>query len=218
MRLKQGLEPCQNIYKLREEDKVTFFSAADKVGTPGCVNTRAGVQKVCGWFRSECAYGQQERFWFCFVGDHENIKKKPTMVMNEKYIEIFCINCLIGYRNSERLWLMKSTSTALERPRGRGVKTLPSHLMNLLWSREQKCNRVRVSTVYTRTFRRTQIVISVWRRKITRSSLQKTCWYSRAQSGTFWWFANSGLLGNFGFTWITFNPLCCLILYHLGNV
>ena len=40
------------------------------------------------------------------------------------------------------------------------IKTLPSHLMNFQWSREQKWNRVRVNTVYTRTFRRTQIVIS----------------------------------------------------------
>ena len=40
------------------------------------------------------------------------------------------------------------------------IKTLPSHLMNLQWSREQKWNWVRVSAVSTRTFRRTQIVIS----------------------------------------------------------
>ena len=39
-------------------------------------------------------------------------------------------------------------------------ETLPSHLVNFLWSREQKWNRVWVSTVSTRTFRRTQIVIS----------------------------------------------------------
>ena len=55
-------------------------------------------------------------------------------------------------------------------------------------SREQKWNRVRVTTVYRRTFRRTQIVMSAWRRKTTRSSLQKTCWHSRA----LWWLDHSG--------------------------
>ena len=40
------------------------------------------------------------------------------------------------------------------------AKTRPSHLMNIQWSREQKWNRVRVSTVYIRTIRRIQIVIS----------------------------------------------------------
>ena len=39
-------------------------------------------------------------------------------------------------------------------------KTLPSHLMNCQWCREQKWNWVRVSTVYIRIFRRTQTVIS----------------------------------------------------------
>ena len=37
--------------------------------------------------------------------------------------------------------------------------------MNYQWGREQKWNWVRVSTVYVRTFRRTLIVISAWRRK-----------------------------------------------------
>ena len=40
------------------------------------------------------------------------------------------------------------------------VKTLPSHLMNFQWSREQKWNRVRVSTVYILTFRKIRIVTS----------------------------------------------------------
>ena len=39
-------------------------------------------------------------------------------------------------------------------------ETLPVLLTNYQWIREQKWNRVRVSTVHKRTFRRTQIVIS----------------------------------------------------------
>ena len=68
--------------------------------------------------------------------------------------------CLIGYRNSEKFWLMKVLQQSLGETQSKEVKTLPSHLMNFQWSREQKWNRVRVSTVYIRTFRRTQIVIS----------------------------------------------------------
>ena len=64
------------------------------------------------------------------------------------------------------------------------IWTRPVLLMNCQWSREQKWHRVRVSMVSTRTFRRTQIAISAWRRKY-RGFLQKTCWYSRAQIGKF---------------------------------
>ena len=31
------------------------------MGTPGCVNKRAGGKRVCSGFRSECAHGQQAR-------------------------------------------------------------------------------------------------------------------------------------------------------------
>ena len=31
------------------------------MGTPGCVNKRAGGKRVCSRFRSKFAYGQQER-------------------------------------------------------------------------------------------------------------------------------------------------------------
>ena len=41
----------------------------------------------------------------------------------------------------------ESTSTEPWDTQSREVKTLPSHLMNLQWSREQKWHRVRVSTV-----------------------------------------------------------------------
>ena len=70
------------------------------------------------------------------------------------------MNCLIDYRNSERIWLMKVLQQSLGETQSEEVKTLPIRLMNFQRGREQKWNRVRVSTVYLRTFRRTQIVIS----------------------------------------------------------
>ena len=45
------------------------------MGTPSCVNKRAGRKRVCSWFRSEYAHGQEERLWLCRVEDHEDIKK-----------------------------------------------------------------------------------------------------------------------------------------------
>ena len=60
----------------------------------------------------------------------------------------------------ENIWLMKVLQQSLGETQSKEVKTLPSQLMNFQWSREQKWNRARVSIVSTRTFRRTQIVIS----------------------------------------------------------
>ena len=45
------------------------------MGTPGCVNKRAGGKRVCGRFRSEYAYSQKARPWLCWVGDREDIEE-----------------------------------------------------------------------------------------------------------------------------------------------
>ena len=54
----------------------------------------------------------------------------------------------------------ESTSTEPWRDPEQGSQDTSKSSRELPWSREQKWNRVRVSTAYTRTFRRTQIVIS----------------------------------------------------------
>ena len=54
----------------------------------------------------------------------------------------------------------RSPVSAFGETLGMDVKTLPVLLMNYEWGHEQKWNLVRVSTLYTRTSRRTQIVIS----------------------------------------------------------
>ena len=90
---------------------------------------------------------------------------KPTETENknkkgkQKHKEIFRMNCLVGYKNSGKIWSMKVLQQSLGEFQSKEVRTLPSHLMNFQWSREQKWNRVRVSSVFRRTFRRTQIVI-----------------------------------------------------------
>ena len=42
---------------------------------PGCVSKSGRGKRVCCWFKSEYAYGQQERPWLCWVGDHEDIEE-----------------------------------------------------------------------------------------------------------------------------------------------
>ena len=68
-------------------------------------------------------------------------KTKIKMRDLRKYKEICRMNCLIGYRNSGRIWSMKVQS--LGEIQSSEVKTLPSHLMNFHWSRELKWNQVR---------------------------------------------------------------------------
>ena len=69
------------------------------------------------------------------------------MENRKKYKEIHRMNCLIGCRNLGRIWLMKVLQQILGQTQRKEVKTLPSHLMNFQWSREQKWNRVRVRSV-----------------------------------------------------------------------
>ena len=73
------------------------------------------------------------------------------------------MNCLIRYRNSGLIWLMKALQQSLGETLRLRIKTLPVFLMSYQWSREQKWNRARVSTVSFLTSRKTQI--SAWRRK-----------------------------------------------------
>ena len=99
----------------------------------------------------------------------ETENKNKNWRTRRKYKDIYRMNCLLGYRNSGRIWSMKVLQQSFGETQSKEVKTLPtlpSHLMNFQWSREQKWYRVRVSTVYILTSRRTQIVISAWRRKL----------------------------------------------------
>ena len=52
---KQGMEPCQKHTQAQREWPSYILLA------PHCVNKRAGGKRVCGGFRGEYAYGQQER-------------------------------------------------------------------------------------------------------------------------------------------------------------
>ena len=78
----------------------------------------------------------------------------------KKYRAICCMNCRIGHRNSERIWLMKVIEQSLGETQSKEVKTLPVVLMNYHWSRKQKWNRVRASIVSILSFRKTRIAIS----------------------------------------------------------
>ena len=76
-------------------------------------------------------------------------KTKIKLRNTKKYKETYRMICLIGYRKSERFWLMKVLHQSLGVTQSKEVKTLPSHLMNYQWSREQKWNRSGKHSVYT---------------------------------------------------------------------
>ena len=94
-------------------------------------------------------------------------KPKTTIKMKDakKYRAIYYVTCLIGCMSSERIRSMNLILQSHGETLSLDIETLPVLLMNYQWSREQKWNRVRVSIVSTRTFRRTQIAISLERRK-----------------------------------------------------
>ena len=80
----------------------------------------------------------------------------------------------------------ESTSTEPWETQSREVKTLPSHLMNFQWSASKSgtgfgCQH----SVYTHFPKDPNCGICL-KTKNNKGLLQKTCWYSRAQSGTFW--------------------------------
>ena len=50
-------------------------------------------------------------------------KTKIKMENQQKYKEIFRMNCLIGYRNSERIWLMKVLQQSFGETQSKEVKT-----------------------------------------------------------------------------------------------
>ena len=55
MCLKQGLESCQKHLQTQRTIQGCILLSRGGMGTPGCVNKRAGGKRVCSWFRSEHA-------------------------------------------------------------------------------------------------------------------------------------------------------------------
>ena len=99
-------------------------------------------------------------------------KTKIKVVNQKKYKEIFRMSCLIGYRNSERIWSMKVVLQSHGETLRLRIETLPVLLMSYQWSREQKWNRVRVSTVYAHFPKDPNCDICL-KTKITRSSCRR---------------------------------------------
>ena len=56
-----SLELCQKSIETQRERPSYILLARWRMGTPGCVNKRAGGKRVCGGFRSWYAYGQWKR-------------------------------------------------------------------------------------------------------------------------------------------------------------
>ena len=88
----------------------------------------------------------------------QKAKNKTKIGNPKKYKEMYRMTCVIGYRNSGRIWLMKVLPRCVGDTRCRGVQTLLVLLIILQWSRKLMWNQDPVSAVYLRTFRRIRIV------------------------------------------------------------
>ena len=102
--------------------------------------------------------------------------QKPKNMRNAKmYKEIYLMNCMIGYRNSQRIWLMNWIKQSLgwNPEQGRQDTSKSSHELPMA-SRENVEPGSGKLGVYTQFLN-----------KNNEGFLQKSCWYSRAQSGTF---------------------------------
>ena len=109
----------------------------------------------------------------------------------KKYRSIFRMNCMIGYRNSERSWLMKVLQKSFGETLSKEVKTLPVRLINLQWSREHTWNQVRASKVFSRFAKDPNCDICL-KTKNNKGFLQKAYWTVVRHSGKFWWLDHSG--------------------------
>ena len=87
-----------------------------------------------------------------------------------------CKVCQIGYRGSSMDWLMKVFQN---------IDTLPVLLMNYLWDRKQKWYRVSTA-LRLYSLPEGPTLRHLLENQDYEGFLQKTHWYSRAQSGQFW--------------------------------
>ena len=103
-------------------------------------------------------------------------QKPKKMRSAKKYKEIYRMNCLIGYRTSERIWLMKLLQQSLggNPEQGRQDTSKSSHELPMASRENVELGSGKLG-VYTQFLKK----------KKNEGFLQKSCWYSRAQSGTF---------------------------------
>ena len=106
--------------------------------------------------------------------DQQKPKTQRKMTTTKNYEVIYCKMCRNGYRISKRIqWI-----TLFSR-----INILPALLMNYQWSREQKVvpgpGKHSIKTHFPKD-RNCDICLKT---KINKDLLQKTYWYSRAQSG-----------------------------------
>ena len=81
--------------------------------------------------------------------------------------------CRIGYRSSERIWLMKVFLLSHGETLRMDIETLPVLLMNYQWSREQKWNRAPVSEAFILTSQKDPNCDICLKTKITRASCRR---------------------------------------------
>ena len=99
--------------------------------------------------------------------------KKKKMVNQKKYKEINRMSCLIRYRNSGRIWLMKVLQQSLGETPEQGSQDTSKSSHELPMEPRAKWNRVRVSTVYFTHFPKDPNCDICLKTKITRASCRR---------------------------------------------
>ena len=125
----------------------------------------------------------KESRWNPSRGSAETENTQIKMKTTKNHEVNYCKKCRNGYRISRRIWWIRMFNR---------INTLPALLMNYPRSRKQKWYRVRVSIASLYSLPERPKLWHLLGDENYKGFLQKTYWYSRAQSGTFWWFNNRG--------------------------
>ena len=126
----------------------------------------------------------------------------------KKYGAIYCMTCRIGWESSKRIWSIKVVLQSDGETLRLRIKTLPVLLTNYQWSREQSGTGL-WQAQYLHSLPERPKLRHLLEDENDEVFLQKTCWNSRGQSGTLWWFNNCGLQNSQWRKWITQQSSIC---------
>ena len=88
---------AKNIFKFKEKDKATFYFPAEELGTPGCVNKRAGGKRVCSFI--------QERVCIWSVSETLNSAELETMKTSRSPTTVMTANGEVQTREEATVYV-----------------------------------------------------------------------------------------------------------------
>ena len=164
-------------------------------------------------------YQKEVEVWVESFGETRCMSpQKPKTLKNgnqKKYKEIYRMNCVIGYWNSWRIWLMKALQKSFGETPEQGQDTSKSSHELLMEPRAKVEPCSGKQCIYALSEGS-----ELWHLLEDENNnvfLLKTCWYSRAQSRTFWWLGYSGSQNPQWRKWIAEQSSTCRGGTWLGN-